>query len=284
MPMTAQLSARSDNVVWAFFAGFALYRSTDRGNTWEERSLPYSQPGWLPEIAFVDGQAGWYSTSEWLTATQCDAQQTGMWHTTDGGATWSRQSTSGIALAQCKEGLSFVDSTHGFLGAWDPSHSPTIYRTSDGGRSWHGSTLPDPPGFTTQNGNSLRVGLVKGFDGTLLVRAFRGPAEEYVFGSTDGGATWTHLATTGNSSSHGSAVAFVSPSRWLKIGNDSSGLETTDAGKTWHTFVTDYADAAGVASLFVFGDDRVGYGTVRGVVHRTLDGGSHWMMIKNAWP
>jgi photosystem II stability/assembly factor-like uncharacterized protein len=282
MPAITQLSASTGSVVWALVANARIFRSIDRGTTWEERSLPVSQPGWRPEISFVDGQQGWYSTSG-SPETQCNGQQTGMWHTTDGAASWSQLSTSGIALAQCKESLSFVDSMRGFLGAWDQSHRPTIYRTSDGGRSWIGSTLPDPPGFVTQAGGvSLRAGLVKVFGSTLLVTAsWGGHRDEYVFRSTDGGASWSYVATISNSTV---GVTFVTYSRWLNFGNDSSGLETTDAGRTWHVFVTDYADAAGVASVFVFGDDRVGYGTVRGGVHRTVDGGSHWVMIKNAWP
>jgi hypothetical protein len=63
------------------------------------------------------------------------------------------------------------------------------------------------------------------------------------------------------------------------IYNDGSGQETTDAGKSWHPFSTDYADAAGVASTFVFADGSVGYGTVRGGLQRTVDGGSHWIRI-----
>jgi photosystem II stability/assembly factor-like uncharacterized protein len=281
MPSSAQLSA-SGNAVWALVASAHLFRSTDRGNTWEQRRLPVSQPGVSPEISFVDGQQGWYSTSS-SPETQCNGQETVIWHTTDGGATWQPVANSGIAITQCKAGLSFIDPIHGFLGAWDQNHRPTIYRSSDGGRSWAGATLPDPPGFVTQAGGvSLRAGLVKGFGSTLLVTAgWSGQGDQYVFRSTDGGASWTYVATTSNSTV---GVTFVTATRWLKIGNDSSGLETTDAGKTWHTFITDYADAAGVASLFVFGDDTVGYGTVRGGIHRTVDGGSHWMMIKNAWP
>jgi photosystem II stability/assembly factor-like uncharacterized protein len=282
MPMTVELSAPTGDVVWAFFTGLGLFRSTDRGNTWEPRRLPVSQPGVSQGISFVDGQQGWYSTSG-SPETQCNGQETVIWHTTDGGATWQPVANSGIAITQCKAGLSFIDPMDGFLGAWDQNHRPTIYRSSDGGRSWAGATLPDPPGFVTQAGGvTLRTGLVKGFGGTLLVTAaWSGQSDQYVFRSTDGGASWAYVATTSNSTV---GVTFVTATRWLKIGNDSTGLETTDAGKTWHTFVTDYADAAGVASVFVFGDDRVGYGTVRGGVHRTVDGGSHWVMVKNAWP
>jgi photosystem II stability/assembly factor-like uncharacterized protein len=100
---------------------------------------------------------------------------------------------------------------------------------------------------------------------------------EYIFRSADGGATWTYLATAGPGINN---VTFVTQSRWLKISNSGSALETTDAGKTWHSYSSDYQNAAGVPSVFVFGDSLVGYGTVRGGIQRTVDGGLHWSLIK----
>jgi photosystem II stability/assembly factor-like uncharacterized protein len=266
-------------------ASGALFRSTDGGTTWEWRSLPLgSRGGGSP--SFVDVQNGWYSTGG-VPETQCNGAGTVVWRTTDGAATWQSvastpinptdHSDSGIGYAQCKEGQFFIDPQHGFLGAWDPNHKPTVYRTSDGGKSWSASTLPDPPGFVSATGGSmLRLRQVKAFGSTLLALADANRSPAYVFRSTDGGVTWSYLATVNSGSIY---PTFVTASRWLVIGNDSSGQETTDAGKTWHPFSTDYADAAGVASTFVFADGDVGYGTVRGGIQRTIDGGSHWTRI-----
>jgi photosystem II stability/assembly factor-like uncharacterized protein len=286
LPTTAEISAPSRFVVWALIASSALFRSTDQGTSWERRSMPsLAGGGRPPEFSFVDGQNGWFSTGG-VPETQCNGAGAAVWRTTDGAATWqlvasaptgpSQRTDSGIAYAQCKEGLSFINSTHGFLGAWDPNHRPTVYGTTDAGKSWSASTLPDPPGFVSGTGGSmLRLRLVKGFGSTLLALADANRPPGYVFRSTDGGVTWAYLATLNS----GSDPVFVTASRWLVIGNDGSGLETTDAGKSWHSFSTDYADAAGVASTFVFADGSVGYGTVRGVVQRTVDGGLHWTRI-----
>jgi photosystem II stability/assembly factor-like uncharacterized protein len=285
IPTTAELIAPSRDVVWALIASGALFRSTDGGNTWEWRSLPLgSRGGGSP--SFVDAQNGWYSTGG-VPETQCNGAGTVVWRTTDGAATWQRvastpinptdHSDSGIGYAQCKEGQFFIDPQHGFLGAWDPNHKPTVYRTSDAGKSWSASTLPDPPGFVSATGGSmLRLRLVKAFGSTLLAFADANRSPAYVFRSMDGGVTWTYLATVNSGSIY---PTFVTASRWLVIGNDSSGQETTDAGKTWHPFSTDYADAAGVTSTFVFADGDIGYGTVRGGIQRTIDGGSHWIRI-----
>ena len=56
----------------------------------------------------------------------------------------------------------------------------------------------------------------------------------------------------------------------------SSSSATTDAGASWHSFATDYVQAAGVPPQIVFGDAQTGYATVRGGIQRTSDGGVHW--------
>ncbi|MGH7762600.1 MAG: WD40/YVTN/BNR-like repeat-containing protein [Candidatus Dormibacteraceae bacterium] len=288
MPATAQLSAAPGGVVWAFVAGAALYRSSDRGETWDQRPLPpYQGGGGPPEIAFVDAQNGWYSTGG-VPETECNGAGEQVWRTTDGGAGWQVVASvtgpaggSGIAFTQCKQGLSFIDSTQGFLDAWDDNHQPTIYRTSDAGQTWLGSTVPNPPGFTTQPGGfALRAGLVRGFGSTLLVPAYSaagGSALQYVYRSLDGGATWTFAASPPNP---GGSIGFVSATRWLQIIEPDQSMETTDAGKTWHAYPSDYGQAAPIAPEVVFGDPVAGYATVRGEIQRTTDGGLHWAHIK----
>ena len=289
LPTEAALSAPSSHVVWVLDSNVYLYRSVDQGNTWLQRPIP---PGNFPkpDVSFIDDHQGWFATGG-VPETQCNGAGTVVWHTADGGDTWQQvasvdwqhQVLGGIGYGQCKEGLSFVDAMHGFLGAWDPNNRPTIYGTADGGFTWVSSTLPDPPGFVTLGaGDALRPGLVKGFGKTLLIPAWgMQPGAlmetEYIFRSVDGGATWTYLATAGNGINN---VTLVTESRWLKIFNNQSAQETTDAGRTWHPYPSDYQDAAGVPSIFVFADPVVGYGTVRGAIRRTIDGGLHWALIK----
>jgi photosystem II stability/assembly factor-like uncharacterized protein len=285
MPTWAQLSA-SKELIWVLVANTVLFRSTDRGSSWEQRSLPPTNGGYLPEISFANLNDGWYSTGG-SPETQCNGAGTAIWRTTDGAATWRQVAlvpgSSGIGDAQCKEGLAFIDETHGFLAAWDDNHAPSIYRTADGGISWIAATLPDPPGFTTQTGgDTLRAGLVRAFGSTLLVPAWgmqpgAQAQTEYVFASHDGGATWTYLATTRSGVNN---ITFVSASRWLELIVPDQSVETTDAGKTWHPYPSDYSQAAPVAPQIVFGDSLFGYATVRGSIQRTVDGGLHWSYVK----
>lgn len=292
MPSDAKLSAPSADVVWALVANQYLFRSTDQGSTWQQRSLPAGEP--FTDLSFVDDQVGWVYLGT-PGGTQCSFGPAAIWRTTDAGAHWSLASSvalpsasgervaGAIAPEQCKENISFIDGQHGFLDAWDPNSAPTIYRTSDSASTWSSSRLPDPPGFRTlAGGDALRAGAVKSFGADLLVEADGMQADgqhSYVFQSTDGGATWTYVISVPQS--HSPEVEFVTQARWLKI---QSGLETTDAGKTWHSFVYSDEEAAGVFSTFVFATDKVGYATVRGDIRRTVDGGATFVMIKNSWP
>jgi photosystem II stability/assembly factor-like uncharacterized protein len=286
MPTWAQLSALPSGAVWVLVANTVLFQSTDHGSSWVQRPLPPTNGGYLPEVSFADLNNGWYSTGG-SPETQCNGAGTAIWRTTDGGATWRQvvvvPGSSGIGYPQCKEGLSFIDATHGFLAAWDDNHPPSIYHTSDGGANWTAAILPDPPGFTTLAGGfTLRAGLVRAYGSTLLVPAWgmqpgAQAAMEYVFASVNGGTTWTYLATTESGINN---VTFVSASRWLELIVPEQSVETTDAGKTWHAYSSDYSQAAPVAPQIVFGDSLVGYATVRGSIQRTVDGGLHWTYIK----
>ena len=267
MPTTAEFDAPSTSVVWALVGGLELFRSVDRGATWQQRPLP---AGVVPSgMSFADDRQGWLlSVGE--PAGRCEFELATIWRTTDAGATWERLDARGIAASQCKTGLSFVDPTHGFLSASDPNHAPVVYRTADGGLTWTASRpLPDPPGSTTQPGGFARApGRVHAFGSTVLVSADR-----YVFRSVDGGATWSYLGSTpGNSTS----IVFVTAARWLELIGPGRSEETLDAGATWHAYASDYSQAAPVAPDVVFADPLVGYATVRGGLQRTLDGGLHW--------
>jgi photosystem II stability/assembly factor-like uncharacterized protein len=276
LPTSLLLSAPPAGVVWALLAGAYLFESTDRGTTWRQRPLPRPDGrATFDELAFTDDRTGWL-TQYGSPETQCGAQQVAIWRTTDAGATWERPPVSGLSGPGCKHGLSFVDRTHGYLAASDPNRAPAVYRTADGGSSWSRSApLPDPPGFTSAPaGDTLTAGRVQAFGPTLLITAAR-PRQQVddVFRSTDGGAVWTSLATA-----PGDVAACVTATRWLLFALPLR--ETTDSGRSWHPFTSDYSQAAPVAPTLVFADARVGYATVRGDLQRTEDGGAHWTRLR----
>jgi photosystem II stability/assembly factor-like uncharacterized protein len=281
MPSSAELSAPSADVIWTIVDARYLFRSTDRGATWEQRPVPAQFQYFAPDISFISDMEGWFSVSN-EPAGDCKSESIAIWHTADAGATWQPLGSNGIAGAQCKKGLSFVDANRGFLDAWDPHHPAVIYRTTDGGRTWAASKhLPSPPGVKTVciDCIAMQSAIVRAFGSTLLVPAWQqsGPGPEYVLRSNDGGATWAYAASAPD---QGGNVTLVTASRWLKLIGPGQSIETTDAGVSWHRYASHYSQAAGVAADFVFADAAVGYGTVRGGITRTTDGGLHWTAIE----
>jgi photosystem II stability/assembly factor-like uncharacterized protein len=265
--------------VWALVAGTRLFRSSNRGDTWVERSLPPVLAN--VEVSFADDTNG-FLLNPGSPATSCQTQTASIWKTADAAASWQQVAATGIADPMCKRGLAAAaDSTHAFFTAYGPNSGPVIYHAADGGRTWTASKpLPDPPGFTftTPGGVVILPGRPRAFGATVLVDAQGyGEQKRYVFRSADTGATFTYVSTLPTVEG---AIAYVTATRWVLIAPPGSSMETTDAGATWHAYTTDYSQAAPVAGEIVFGDATVGYATVRGSIQRTVDGGAHWTTIK----
>jgi len=276
LPTGATIAAAGGGVVWMFVNFDHLFVSLNRGDTWTERALPPVPSS--PILAFISAGEGWWLTAS-SSGTQCILQSVEVWKTDDGAATWRKLDAAGLDKTTCKRSIQFSGPGVGFIPVTDAAGVPTIYRTSDGGRSWlPSSPLADPPGFRHGPGSPLEVGNIGDFGDVLFAEAFayiNGVVKALVYRSTDRGATWTYAAASLQSAD----IVFVTPTRWLQFVPQDS-RETTDAGQTWHFYPNDYQTAAPIAPQFVFGDASTGYATVRGTLARTTDGGGHWSRLR----
>ena len=277
LPTFAQVAAAGNGVVWMDVNGDHLFLSLDRGATWTERTLPGARPS--GSVAFVNERDGWFlETLQPLS--QCLSQDVVLWRTQDGARSWQRVSLTGLASLQCKGSVAFVDADRGYISTWDNNGAPRIYRTADGGRTWSASApFPDPPGFVTGGGRSLRIADVADFGSVLYADAlaFNDGSRYHVYRSMDRGATWTFTSTAPEP---GMTVALITPARWLQVVAPGYSQETTDAGASWHPYASDYSQAAPIPPQIVFGDANTGYATVRGGIQRTTDGGAHWTALR----
>jgi photosystem II stability/assembly factor-like uncharacterized protein len=103
----------------------AVFKTTNGGFTWMRQTLPKGAPP-ITGVRFTDADTGWALGIEYDWDT---GDETGwMFHTTDGGKTWTRVPDKDDMLGSV---VTFSDALHGWIGG-----DNGVWATSDGGASW----------------------------------------------------------------------------------------------------------------------------------------------------
>ena len=219
------------------------------------------------------------------------ADQGQIFHTTNGGVSWTRQTNpSGDPL----NAVSFADSQHGVivgnsslytvnggqtwlvgsgpLGSmygvdmidantgWACGGGGVIFKTTNGGQSWVSQQTPivgfdNLVGIDFVDGNH---GWAVGQDGTIIA-------------TINGGVTWT--MQNANTTSYFADVSFINPLEgWVVAGN--LFLHTTNGGQTWAP-QTVPANTWAYSVHFVDANNGWASGSQENIVH-TNDGGQTW--------
>ena len=148
---------------------YQISKSTDGGQT-----FPFTQP-------FTDNSE--YSSLFFLNSTTgWNIRTTGIYKTTDAGATWTLLHTiSGLPSA-----VDFLDNSNGYYSSYDSYGNSAVYKTVNGGATW---TLV----FQTGNSNFNDIAFVSVNEGYVS-------AGKRIFKTTDAGSTWNVVAALGNAS------------------------------------------------------------------------------------
>ena len=159
--------------------------------------------------------------------------------TTDGGKTWTRSQIPGRLSYDRSdernhlEGIWFPDPQVGYA-----SGPGGVFKSTDGGRTWRDITPRQLAGIETRLWGSFfphrDTGIVTG-GGCGVAAGFPTSDAQYVFRTTDGGASWTFFA--GNEPGTGMTDAVLYSSRGLGYAS-SSGLiwRTQNGGISWNIF------------------------------------------------
>lgn len=209
-------------------------------------------------------------------------------HTSNGGTTWQAGVVPGAANLDFR-GIQAVDENTAFLLSSGTGELSRIYKTTDGGASWHLLQVnPAPKGFWDA------IGMWDSAHGIVMGDPVQGRFEVW---TTSDGENW-HQEKGPNSVGQESAFAasntglFARGTReaWFGTGGVGGGrvFHTDDSGKTWtvaKTPVRNDSENAGIFSL-AFSSARHGIAVggdfskpfeTRADIAFTEDGGKTWM-------
>ncbi|HSP09334.1 MAG TPA: hypothetical protein VLU92_07035 [Candidatus Dormibacteraeota bacterium] len=259
-----------------------LYRTSDGGNSWERVPLP---PYEESTLTFADPFDGWF-------LSQVTDQQPALHFlvTHDAGRTWSELPTPPVLVFGAKGGLTVVqfrDARNGWMGA-DTGDLPTVYSTSDGGRSWQAHILPSIPLQPGQGGKpsqtATSIELVPG--GGVMAMTSDPAGNPVAFTTFDGGASWRRIAAAPGNTRYADFV-FVDSRNWWAM-RFGTLFKTSDSGRTWKQVVLvmdewDYTPGiidAKHAWAALRADQGPGQPSPHGTgLATTADGGLHWTYV-----
>ncbi len=227
----------NDNIMYAVDRnGSALYKSTDRGNT-------------FPTAVGFNGTGGWNSPFVVSTAhpnVLYFADQYVHKSTTAGA---SFVTGNGNAVLDGNPALSMAMGRMGvdtvYIGMAPLVTSAHIFRTVDGGATWTNITSSPLP-----NRYPMDIA-VDPNTASVVYAAFGGFGSGHLFKSTDAGSTWTDI--TGTLPDVPTTAIAIDPfqSNNVYVGNDFGVYVSTDAGSTWSEFNEGLPDAVIAADLVV---------------------------------
>ncbi|MCC6703023.1 MAG: S8 family serine peptidase [Fluviicola sp.] len=210
-------------------------KTTDGGTTWTPGTINVNNTGL--GIGMIHAFS---STKAWLAAYPNASGQTGgIWITTNGGTTWTRQNTATFNnSASFTNAVYFWDENEGVCVGDPINNEFEIYRTVNGGTTWtlvSGTNIPNPQvnefGYTRQMevvGNSVWFTTSKG----------------RIYHSTNKGATWTVYTSPitdfggGVVTTSSGNLSFSSLTNGIIVNQAGSVWKTTNSGSTWTPVTT----------------------------------------------
>jgi photosystem II stability/assembly factor-like uncharacterized protein len=237
---------QNDQLYYIGTAGGGVWKSENGGETWE----PAFEKQRVSAIGAVDidptnEKVVWAGTGE-ANPRNNVSYGDGLYKTTDGAKTWRRVGLEGV-WSISRIAIDPRDPRHVVVGAFgDPYKDSTnrgVFVTFDGGASWRKSLYLSPASGASdvamdpQTPNVVYAGM---WHFRRVPWTFTsGGADDGLFKSTDGGATWKRLSGNGLPSGFtgriGLAIAPSKPNRVFALIEAKGGIlwRTDDAGAHW---------------------------------------------------
>lgn len=241
-----------------------LLKSTDGGTTWNKTGLT-NTPGQFKQLSKV-------LINPTTTSTILVATSTGVYRSTDAGATFTLTQTGNFKDMEFKPG--------------DPN---TVYvcgieffKSTTGGATWTKISA----GLPASTAICRMAIAVSAADANYIYMTTGLPAPTYgnegFYKSTNGGTSFTKLGTTpniGNQQWYDLCIA-ASPTNAQEVllGGQTQFMKTTNGGTSWSQIATtthvDYHDV-------IYTSGTTAYMASDGGIYKTTDGGSNWDDLSN---
>jgi len=240
-------------------------KTVDGGTTWTPGTIDVGNT--TLGIAMIHARS---ATKAYVVAFDQGAGTQGIYVTTDGGATWSRQTTADYqGSTSFSNVVYFWNDNDGFCMGDPLGGEYELYTTTDGGTTWvavDGANIPDPIsgeyGYTGQyavSGDHIWFSTNKG----------------RMYHSTDKGYTWT-VAQTPISDFGGSSMSanfdFSSATKGLIVDVNNNLYETTDGGATWTDITNTGHYSTDIAAIPGMEGTYVNTGNSAGVAYTNFNG------------
>jgi photosystem II stability/assembly factor-like uncharacterized protein len=273
---------------WAVNSDGKILKTTDGGISWQQQfqtPIVRNRPIYLRSVGFANPLNGWVGTV---------SEQQRLYHTTDGGATWTIAANlpANAPLKIC--GLSVVNESVIYAsGTNDPADIPArMMKTVDGGATWTAWDMSEHATILIDNYfvNPDCGWVVGGKADRSIANPNRDNVIPVVLYTEDGGHTWVNRVADLSSSFPlgewgwkiqflNEMVGFVS----LENLNQGAILKTTDGGNTWNRLrINDPQENANLEGVGFIDENQGwvgGWGAADfqgGFSSETKDGGQNW--------
>lgn len=205
-------------------------RSTDGGNTWTSGNINLGTGQTSLNISSITAVS---ETTAWVTAHPSPSGTGGVWKTTDGGTTWTKQTTALFNTGDSFTNIVyFWDANTGFTQGDPAGGYFELYTTVDGGTNWTrvpSANIPAPL--------SGEYGYVHNYD-VVGNTIWFGTNKGRLFKSTDQGLTWTVTqspVTDFAGTTVTGSYSFSDANKGLLFASTGILYKTTNGGTTWTT-------------------------------------------------
>lgn len=250
----------------------AFTKTTDGGNNWNVQAINIGDAASaISMISAIDDMNAWL-----VAYPPTGAEDQGIWKTTDGGVNWTKQPSASYSnAASFANVVHFWDANNGFcqgdpIGAGNGEFEN--YTTTDGGTTWNlvpGANIPNPLsgeyGYVRDIevvGDTVWYGTNKGrlyhsTDKGYTWNVYQTPETDMgnanysfsngstgvlvtggaVWKTTDAGANWTQLTTTGSVFDAG--LCYIEGTDVIFTTGQTGSSYSEDGGTTWNIIDTD---------------------------------------------